>query len=263
MYSVSKRLSVIFIALLLALGLSSPARGDKHSAASAPSRFVTFPHTRPPVDVSNPANQVDFVGQLHNEGLDYAIANKARLGNDPRLWTLRVQQLTSEYLCANESRIGQLFSGMTPGTLPDDCSMTDGEVSFLAELQQLQDNATSLGFANFIAAVKGLEASVAAQPMSTREKVITLGACSVARYSAAYWYSETQLATSLWATLPSGTPSPLSINWGDVGKQDVEGAVGGLIGSLFGGPITWLGAGLGALGGAIAGSAVEIIDQLW
>ncbi len=212
-----------------------------------PTQQVTLGHGRPHYkgqtpnfpDPSNPSNEVDFVGQLHNQALDFLISNKNSLGATPNLWRLNMQRLTAEFVCANQVQIDLMTSMMVPGTLPDDCSMTSAEVGILDQLYSLQDAATSMGITNFINAVKQLEAVALAQPMSSREKVNLMGAFSVARYSGAYWYAESQKAASAWASPPFNPPAPFSTDWGGVGKADLGGAIGGGMLGLASGPFGW------------------------
>lgn len=231
--------------VLLGLGLQTSAVAKQ---LYPPNQQVTLEAGRPHYkgqtpnfpDPSNPSNEVDFVGQLHNQALDFIISNKNSLGATPNLWRLNMQRLTAEFVCANQVQIDLMTSMMVPGTLPDDCSMTSAEVGILDQLYSLQDAATSMGITNFINAVKQLEAVALAQPMSSREKVNLMGAFSVARYSGAYWYAESQKAASAWGSPPFNPPAPFATDWGGVGKADLGGAIGGGYLGLAGGPLGWL-----------------------
>jgi hypothetical protein len=223
----------------------------------------------PGVTVGNPANELDFVGNLHNSMLDTIILNKDSLGSNKNSWVLNSYKVIAENSCGTQAILLAEFTGMTPGTMPDDCSPTVTEIEFLEDLYSMQDSAVAMGFPSFIASVKQLEASICATPMSSRAKISLLSATSIARYSSAYWLNQTLLpGGSLWATPPFGGPEALSaFSWGDFGKVDVATGVGAGVAvgiySLAAGPPGWLIGGATILGSAIGGSVTNAILQLW
>lgn len=222
----------------------------------------------PVIDPSNPNNDVDLVGVLHNDILDAVISNKAAIGTDPNLWGIKVKQLVDEMLCLSGPQLTATFSAMTPGALPDDCSLTSVEVDFLGQLLSLQDSAQATGLSNFISSVKQLEADILSTPLSSRARLNLLSSCSVARHSTCYWFNEaTAAGGSLWAAPPPAGLGTLAINWGDIGKDDVNAAVvtlGGIgLMSLLTGPPGWVAGGTAVVGSAASGSALSLLEQLW
>ena len=222
-------------------------------------------------------SRFDNVGEQHIEGLEFIADNLDSISENPVFSAAGIQRLTIEFLCYDKPNSkcessasrgaldGILSVEMTDDEFLADPAFTNRQASYLARLFEVFD-AIGLGQPNFDQAVlkiNTIEEEALGERMNQRERAAILVATSVARSSAVYWASVANDPTNRWLGGPGSGNDPVPagrINWGDVGKSDLKGAIGGFFGGLFGGGLA--GGLAGAAGGAIGASAVEVVDQL-
>lgn len=157
--------------------------------------------------------------------------------------------------------------------------------NLIHEADSLYDNSANINYvyANFKAEMLNLENSFS--NLNDTDKNILYMVASTARYSAYYWFNQTSLSSSPWhvpnnnalflkkpyESLCSSTNTTKFFKvtgfWGNVGKADAGGAVGGAVrfgvAALFGGPVGWGACGAAALGTGLGASAGVAILSLF
>ncbi|MBC7651305.1 MAG: hypothetical protein H7101_06105 [Deinococcales bacterium] len=154
-------------------------------------------------------------------------------------------------------------------------SITSNEVQFLDQLNViLSDDDNSI--TSIISRIEQLE--MTASTFSDEEKYVVFSASVVAKNSFSYWNEHFDDWQNLFhsnnfnlGTLSTGNLGSSgnyqtlgAVNWKNVGKADVAGAVGGAIRSgvgLFFGPVGWGSFGLSVIGTALGGSGTAAVYQ--
>lgn len=232
-----------------------------------------FEHKRNQLPLDNPLNQYDFVGQMHNIGLESFVNNYQQIvglveNNQMNFGTLI--QSNTLYLGQNVSINQFNMSLINSGTLhtylknigATNSSYIDAlnTIAFQPSeefknlyLQML--NAADMinkndenSFSTYLNLIKTIEDNIQTAPLLNNEKEILLAASSVARYSGGYWFYETSIA--------SWNPNNIQLaSMPAVVKADIAGGVGGgAAGALIGGTVTIPVGGIGAVPGWVAGA---------
>ena len=237
--------------------------------------------------ITNPNNPEDYVGSLHNSGCDYILPkisfNSPTVYSD-LLYQDKVYVISKGYDSTDVSKAylggsqtGYLFNPDStytnnPGLLISKL-YSAGEIGSTAEnyfntiIDDMDiiigNNLPSSGIYNsFANTLINLENQINNDyTLSNNEHTVLLSACSVARYSAAYWgeyyLNENTGGIGNSVVRPLFLGIHIKINWRKVLGADIVGAIGGFFGSIFSGGV----AVVGALGGAIGGSIGEGIIE--
>ena len=201
---------------------------------------------------ANGAGSFAWMGEAHNDGLDYGIARAAVAGKVDRDLVVR---LTESFLAQREEEMAK--RGYTPFAL-DYYDLIDqalgGEERFLDILgNRLAEGAVSGEFHRFatemlalageedLAGLGRLGEEAARSKMSDTERTGILASLAIAEASLTYWTGVRE----------SGGAGKNLIRWRRILTADLVGALGGAMAGAVGGPV---GAGAGACGGALAGS---------
>ncbi len=237
--------------------------------------------------ITNPNNTDDYVGSLHNSGCDYVLPKISF--TSPTVYSDILYQdkvyinskgydstdVSKAYL--GGSQAGYLFNPDSAYTnnsgLPISKLYNDGKIGNTAKNyfntviddmdSIIGNNLPSSGVYNsFANTLINLENQINSDyTLSSNERTVLLSACSVARYSAAYWgeyyLNENAGGVTSSAVSPMFLGIHFNINWRKVVGADVVGAIGGFFGSLFSGG----GVVVGAIGGAVGGSIGEIVIE--
>lgn len=237
--------------------------------------------------IINPNNPDDYVGSLHNSGCNYILPkisfNSPTVYSDI-LYQDKVYVNSKGYDSTDVSKA--YFGGVQAGYLfnPDSTYTNnsglliaklsnDGKIGSTAENyfnsiindmdiiigNNLPSSSVYNSFANTII---NLENQINSDyTLSNNERTVLLSACSVARYSAAYWgqyyLNENTGGVTSSAVSPMFLGIHIKINWRKVLGADVVGAIGGFFGSLFSGG----GVIVGTIGGAVGGSIGEVVIE--
>jgi hypothetical protein len=230
--------------LALALGTTSC---DKQQAA---------PQSPVSVTVAHDANAFEYIGEQHNQGLDYYLAN-ARF-NDPRpdidpltiqfCQTLGYSQADIEKTLY-DPETAAIITAAHPGDALRTYFRANNQRQELAYFDQI-DNAVrrSASAAAAVAQLQGLEQTVQAdKTLQPASQEALLQGIAVGTHSAAYWDDQVrQGPRSPWLTKAAGGAAvSLRINWGEVVMADVSGAI------------------KGGVKGAIKASINNLIDQIF
>jgi hypothetical protein len=258
--------------VLLAISLLSGSCTKEEVEPAIPENPVT-PVEK--LDPSNPANPFDYVGQQHNEMLDFIFTENAEKvaalqGDDFALQNLYIELATrfaleNGYADANEFPLDHYLKLMTHN--PEALIVQQPYLEYEPYLSAVEipphvrpwaeklyamlsgypvENAESLP--GFFKAIRTFEAEAMAA-LGTEESVIILVAASTARYSAAYWNDK------------KGFDGPQLFGWRESFFADAFGAgmgaaAGAAVGAAAGGAPSVPGAIIGGLiGGAVASAA--------
>lgn len=251
--------------------------------------------SRSQVNFTNSINQFDFIGKMHNIGLNSFVNNFSQIpgcvtngqlnfntvinsnsyyfGSSNSLnqfnTTFTQNSTTLRYLKSintksNASFISELtVSGFTPS---NDFKNYYLKILTTIDLIQIDDENS---FAQMIASMKILENSITTSNLPSTEKDLLLGTSAIARYSAEYWFYKTSI--DFWDANNVDT-HPLK----QIIKMDVAGGVGGgAAGAIAGGTVAipafgigavpgWVaGAITGAVGGSVGQAVFEFLDWLF
>lgn len=217
---------------------------------------------------SNPNNpeEGNQVGVYHNHGLVYFAEQRAGYGSDDA-WFREVYTHNLDFLCNPNDPT--YCPNLTDAELNDLVNSVRGDFNNVianepVEVQQyindmlgIFDAHTFDSYDAFKSEMVNLETHIEEdRSISSSDKQMLLISAQVARYSGFYWSDQIKNGMSDWDDTDADVAA--AIDWGDVAKADVKGAVGGFIGGLFSGnPLG------GAAAGALSASAVELIDQVW
>ncbi|CAN5894760.1 hypothetical protein BH11BAC7_BH11BAC7_08960 [soil metagenome] len=177
-------------------------------------------------NVSNPANPYDNAGATHNAGLDNIYSHYAEWAPDPATQEQQFISYSTSFLCdigygngdcgSVEAQIQSSLATYRASTT-EDIIHSMGSPMVQDYTRRLMDECTtyqdSTQIDSLLASIKRIESEVIASSINEREKESFLGASSVARYSACYWFQETQKTRSDWGHAP-GNPTPAAkYNW--------------------------------------------------
>ncbi|MEQ9262890.1 MAG: hypothetical protein RLP14_07015 [Owenweeksia sp.] len=257
-----KTLSILSILMSFLLFACQKEENDMKAPVNQKSMTDLWPQA------ANPSNPTDdnLLGVYHNHGLIHFAEQRAAYSTDAE-WFREVYAHNLDFLCNPDD----------PNYCPE---MTEAELSDLVQQARTDfnsviadkpanvqgyvdailttfDDHTAGSYDGFKNDIMAIEAAVVDDPdMSQSDRNMLLNASQVARYSGFYWSEQVNNGMSNWQDTDADVAA--AIDWGDVAKADVKGAVAGFFGGLFGGnPLG------GAAGGALGASAAELIDQVW
>lgn len=182
-----------------------------------------------PGNIANPDNPMDYVGRIHNEGLDYVLDHRADWHCDPNLMEQKGCELSAQFY-ANSSY------GQGPASYPSVLAQISSNVDMYQAIgiDGVIENVGSAGLKEYlnemvdlieayndstqidtlIASIKQIEQDVNASSLSPDDKAMFNGAASIARYSSSYWFGETILPASQWVHCNNNVPIPMGkFNW--------------------------------------------------
>lgn len=221
-----------------------------------------------PIEVYD--NPMKFVGVLHNQGLAQIMAEVKSMPQT------RVQEF--DLLSSIDMFIAESFSDLPeedlkmvrdelPGLMDDIkfATRTDANECLSDNLQPYADQLFDLMSDNDVtleslqARIVKIEKDAAEDKKISEEELLQFYACTaVAYYTLDYWQNDFKEIEKTRA----------QFSWKALGKSDVEGAFIGAtaLGAewlIVGGPIAWKACAAVIVGGAVGGSAWNVIDQLW
>jgi hypothetical protein len=227
---------------------------------------------RCPIDISNPRNPIDMLGQLHNQGLDELMRNKRQLSSGLYNWPVAMKKISTNYLHKSVAAIdAEITAALSTLSGPDVSSevISDTGYALLDELFDL----TWAFLANeevlsFFEDTQDLENRIARHAgLTKQEKMQLLYVTAVTRHSIMYWLVEFERGVhSEWANPLGGKPVSLKgtekSKWVrkllNVAFWDCAGAVVG--GAAVGLATAGAGAVAGAVGGAVVASGAAAIE---
>lgn len=224
------------------------------------------------VTVTNP---YDYIGQMHNQGLDFiinTIYSSSCAVNETTVIKLS-SQFVSQFCTFCEVSPISLEAGITNvlnyrklDLLPPvDNPVQSGFINDLLNIADLFVNPFE-HLESINTQINDLNKNVFLSNLTVEEKIPIFCASSVYVNSLYYWNQVIQTEDNKWAIyITNQEVSFLGLNWGKVGKEDLKGAlpgaIAGGIGALFTGGGILLGALGGALGGGVSTSVIEVIEQ--
>lgn len=221
-----------------------------------------------------PNDIYERIGQLHNEGLDYAFEYMKACQTKVNV-KLDQQQILAKGLEAVDLFLTEkgILNSKTKTSSPlfienyDGAGLTTGQKKYYEELIHVIVN-KSLDYTNTQRAVEQVRMNVIAN-LPAQDAEILLYGIAIAKYSLEYWHEN----ADKWRTAgninafayrvmtkgenPEGEDS---LDWKEVAKGDVSGAIGGAAAGILAGGV---GAGPGALAGGVAGSVAAGVGELW
>ena len=225
------------------------------------------------LDPSNSKNKYDYVGVMHNKGLESFInnykkidglesnkkmsfttlinANTLYLGQDNSINQFNALLIKNNSLFAYLKSIGNSNSTFITAFDAIDFKPSNGFKEIYIQMLNSVDEInfkddTSLN--TYVETIKTIEDNILESSLKTNEKEILLATASVARYSCCYWFYNTSIAS--WNPQKMDTPKmPNIIKW-DI----AAGAGGGVTGAIIGGTVTIPAGGIGAVPGWVAGA---------
>jgi hypothetical protein len=225
----------------------------------------------------NLVNPCEYIGDLHNQGLDFLAKNLLSFQKVPFKNEILVN--SSVEFISNSSYFGNISQNnlQVAGsyglnyyfleTYPKDFTQeqkifADKVLSIFDNIKFPFDQIESLNKQIEIQVVEVLKSN-----LTEEEQIPILSSLAVAKNSLYYWNEQYVNKNSYWSKindlqLNQNNNLKLDwpeIDWGKVIKADIRGALGGFIKSLFSGG----GALVGAVTGAISSSAAEIIFQIY
>ncbi len=231
----------------------SCSKNEKEVAPLSPGHYSSplsaAPYTACP-NVANADNPYDQVGVIHNDGLDYALMHQAEWPCDRGAMTQKAIELTTNFCCENGyGQPGDCYaatSGLVTGTVNtyqsnsiDDIINANGSNALKNYTHSLMDEINSYTDStqidSLLTSIKQLEGQVTASTLNADEKRTFLESASVARYSACYWFQETQKQASVWGHCP-GNPIPAGkYNWTKLLVVVCADVAGYIVGNVPGG----------------------------
>ncbi|MDQ3108496.1 MAG: hypothetical protein M3R17_01255 [Bacteroidota bacterium] len=203
-------------------------------------------------NVSNPENPYDQTGATHNDILDYVIAHQSEWPCDNAQMPQKISELTSNFICDNGYGSGadcyNTTFNLASTTLNEYASNTHEEIinshgsaamqGYMHELiNEIEGYEDSTQIDSLLASIKQIERQVTTSTLDADEKAAFLNCSSIGRYSACYWFQETQKAQSDWTRrcpyIPSNPPAG-KINWTKFGIIIACDILGYVIGNLPG-----------------------------
>lgn len=199
------------------------------------------------LELANPDNPFDYVGQKHNEGLDLLKQEKTRRGLD---MAEDFQLLAKHGFGSGNHKpyvadFAVLIAADDPIKNILDKYRLQGLVSekHYSAMMQLGEIVKTKGYSTELTvAVKTFEASIPQLNLTAKETEILYQACAIARYSNAYWMADRKnesVERRPWRIL--------SIIAGDIAGGWIAAEAGGSVEEVIG----------------AASAASELVDELW
>lgn len=225
----------------------------------------------------NLVNPCDYIGDLHNQGLDFLGKNLLSFEKVPFkneiLVNMAVDFISNSNYFGNISTSNIQIAGSYGlnyyflETYPND--FTQEQKIYAEKVLSIFDN-IKFPFDQIESLNKQIEIQVTEvlkSSLNEEEQIPILSSLAVAKNSLYYWDEQYINKNSYWSKikdLQSNQNNNLrldwpDIDWGKVIKADIKGALGGFIKSLFSGG----GALAGGVTGGISSSAAELIVQIY
>ena len=256
-------------------------RSDDPASNETPSLFIPYScdDLFGSIDYRNPANPYDYIGQAHNDGLDYNAetvpasvwANFTPDDIDPIVNSTHRFAIEEGYQPLEERAIQRIIedtkSSMRGVDLLDQ-SYADGMISFelysvIQELLNQLNGNYQVGnleqVAKIVEKAKDVESGIASnEKLSNEEKALAYISGAIMRYSLVYWtcqvLSNDQFA-AIFSEKAAGSRASCWEFFVGMASQDVKsGATAGATSSIFGGFF-------GFLGGVFVGGTVGSLAQ--
>lgn len=232
----------------------------------------TLKLTKQIADYDNPMKSI---GDLHNKGLDFVLE---RLKSTPMTRTsaeINIVPLVVEFVTEAYSDLPKAEMNIVREALPpiieeyslvknfSDFKLTKNQKYFIDQLEEIisDDDFDLISLRNRIIQLE----EEANNTLTGEDLNVILAGTSVAFYTLGYWHDNYEA----WDINGTSNQMAGGFNWKQLGKHDVGGGVaaasgGGLTWLLLGtGPSGWGAWGALVLGGAVASSIEDCIDQLW
>ena len=225
------------------------------------------------IDPSNLKNNYDFVGQLHNKGLESFVNNYTKINgleSNKKMSFATLINSNSSYLGQDSSinnfntlliKNNSLYSYLKNIDLKNSSFVTaldavnfktsigfkEYYLQMINGVDQINNN-DEASFSKYIELIKKIESSVQISSLQSIEKDMLLATASVARYSGSYWFYNK--AINNW------NPNNVTLTSNKhIIKCDIAGAAGGAAaGAIIGGTVTIPAGGIGAVPGWVAGA---------
>lgn len=223
--------------------------------------------------------KIQDIGVLHNEGLNFVYKEIITLKKEkPTISSLEIKNILSQLVLdfgktknlnttylenykaqSNISISYEMSSGSNlklNARLAD--MLTKEQENFINEVFLITNTFDGTNASNVISRLKDLEPKISS--FSDEEKVPLVAGLQTGISSTQYWADHAdEWRLLLQSTKGSKMDSSKGLfSWASVLKADIEGAISGAVGTV----ITGGGVVLGALGGAVGGSAASAISQL-
>ncbi len=221
-------------------------------------------------------NPYDWIGQQHNASLDYVYKNlKVQLPEKENLSSTALDLVSVYFKNQGYENVEQIIFETLNHYNPDNselkkvssynsildsmiatCDLTNEQREYLYQLSGLADQGLSM---------EELESSVNAVAaeaytnLGETESIVVLAASSVMINSTEYWNENGDDWVNLVLSDTVLTKAAYVINWEEVTKWDIAGAVGGAAGDVAGGPA---GMATGALTTAAVTSTADVVYQI-
>lgn len=223
-------------------------------------------------EAANPDNPYDWIGQQHNEGLNAAIASREQVGTGILPLALASVAVATEYGCgaANVRCINfspSLSGAARVAAFPETTrqvvvsQLNPVQADFFLQMMSVLDNYSN-DPTRAVAEMKVVESRILSSTLASEQAMPLLMGASVGRYSVVYWNQQKADADSPWILvagmdLPGAFGSTETITGADVAGAIVWG------GMALGSGVGAAAAGQAALAGAIRGSLMAALLELW
>lgn len=260
---------------------------------------VQFNQSPTQLTLGNSINQFDFVGKLHNIGLESFINNYKQINGIETNKHLNFDKLLNSntmYLGESNS-LNEFNSSLNKNKAvytylrnigssnesyitafnsikykPSD----EFKVNYLKMLNAVDEInfSNEMSFKKYLISIKNIENDIINSSIKNNERDILLATVSITRYSAGYWFYK--MPIDKWRGNTAARAQLAGPGPGTIIKWDIAGgAAGGTVGAIVGGTVTiplggigtlpaWLaGAITGAVGGSVGEAVFELLDWLF
>jgi hypothetical protein len=242
-------------------------------------------------DPSNPSNKYDYIGVLHNKGLESFISNYKNVKNLENNKVINLEALLNmntlylgedksllkfnssfnndinfkKYIEAISSKNVDFVDGLAILNFKPTNDFKNIYNKIMTEIDIIDiKNIETLN--KFISNIKNLEELISKSSFANNDKEILLSTTAISRHSAVYWF-KTLNNKNEW-----NPQNQSNINSKQIIKLDVAGGAGGaVVGAIVGGTVTIYAFGIGAIPGwaagaitgAVGGSISQAVLELW
>ena len=224
------------------------------------------------LDPSNPDNPFDFVGRMHNLGMEYIAGSDERStilmtlaeSGDRYALDIEIARMTSEFICQHSDKIRaetrQAFRQLDTCLNSEQCVVSEEAFNYLLEIGDIIKNSNQNETSeDLIHDIIALEAEVMNSNMSLQDQTVILSAGSVGRHSHSFLMSATSAPCALAGVSIINLMACAGYIDGEVANEaDIAGAIGGAFVGLCTGPGAIV---LGAAG-CIGSSIGNVVAQL-
>lgn len=225
------------------------------------------------LDPSNSKNKYDYIGVMHNKGLDSFInnykniyglesnkkmsfttlinSNTLYLGQDISINQFNASLIKNNSLLTYLKSIGSsnstFISAFDAINIKPSNEYNEYYIQMLNAVDGINEK-DEASLKTYIELMKNVENTIQVSTLQTNEKDMLLAISSVARYSSSYWFYKT--SNSNWN--PNNVPHT---SCKTIIKWDIAGGAGGAAsGAIIGGTVTIPAGGIGAVPGWVAGA---------